>query len=228
MTKKLSISNLVENLTREDTKIDPVDPLGLRKTLEAALEAIGSPRENGEYSPQQQAQHQLIGSSIYVGHLTAMGGYNGDSYALGSSKLMDAHARLTRFTSENRPKVAMVGLVAGDVLLPFASQTEQEADNHRQAFQVATGDGTSLLHMVPVELSSTHVDSRVQPVVPGVLAVPEPSSEPVEEDTPNVEAEPTNEVDAIDEETDEVDALTEKIEGVTKALKAPAPPEEQT
>ena len=158
----MKVTEMIANLTETEGKLDQADPMGLKVKLTAALKAIGP--LDGERPHMVQTQHRIIADAIYLAHLMAMIGYNVDKFILAASKMMTNLGLLTRYASESRPKVDMVGLVSGGVLLPFASQTEQEADNHRKAFQVMTGDGAPQMHLLPIELSSSQVDARIQPM----------------------------------------------------------------
>ena len=166
--KELSISKLVENLTRTDNEIRPPDPLGLREKLEAALTAIAL-TEKG--SDQPRLQQQFIGDAIYLGHLTALSSYDYNKYLDGSAELLISLGQLSRFTSKHRLKVTLFGLVANLTLLPVTFQTKSEATSCSETFQ---SNGTSLIHVVPVELSSALVDSRAQPEAPEAVSEPPP------------------------------------------------------
>ena len=164
MMKDLSISKLVENLTRTDSESQPPDPLGLRTRLEAALTAIAAVEKGGDLPG---LLHQFIGEGIYIGHLPALSSYDYDNYLGGSTRLLISLGQLNRFTSEHRLKVSMVGLVKDSVLLPMTFHTAQEADRYIKTF-----DDT--LRRVPVELSSALVDSQAQPEAPETVSEPPP------------------------------------------------------
>ena len=159
----MKVSQMIANLTENEGSMDQSDPMGLKIKLLAALAAIG-PIVDGKHGHMAQAQHRIIADAIYLAHLAGMVGYNIDQFLTGTSRILSNLGLLTRFAGEQRPKVDMVGLVSGNELLPFASQTEQEAQNHRKIFQKTTGNGVPPMHMVKVELSCSQVDNRIQPM----------------------------------------------------------------
>ncbi len=179
------VKDLIANLKEGDVPVDPIDPLGLREKLESALEAIGPPRDDGKPTAQQQAQHQVIAASIYLGHLTALTEpYNVDKGISAMGGLSHALGQLAYHMAGNRPRVPMVGLVAGHTLMPVAFRTDGEAEGYRQSTQTAMGNGNTMMHLVPVEISATNIDSRIHPPVPDDRDARPPAPEHLPEGEP--------------------------------------------
>ena len=158
----MKAGTLIANLMESEAQTDQKDPLGLKVKLIAALDAIG-PVGDGERGKMVLLMHRVIADAIYLAHLMAMIGYNVDRFLEGTARMLDRLGRLTFFASQSRPKVNMVGIVSNGLLLPVACQTDAEADSIRKAFQAMVGNGGSQMHLIQVEVSSTQVDTRIQP-----------------------------------------------------------------
>ncbi len=170
------ISDMIKNLSSNEEEAKAKERFDIPTQLEKAL-AIVDPGDILLNSNQAIAR-KLIIDAVYVAHLTCLRYYQVNDALKAISRIQASLATLTREMSDRRPRIPLVGVAAGERLMPVAFQSEAEANSYKASIQAALGNGDQVLHLTPVELSTTVVDNVPVPPPP-VLA---PKQQKVEDD----------------------------------------------
>ncbi len=169
------ISDMIKGLSSEKTEKELADRFDVAVALEKALAVIETdPLLNTD----QAVARKLIIDAIYVAHLTCLRYYQVNDALAAISRIQASLATMTREMSQRRPRIPLVGIAAGEKLMPVSFQSEAEANSYKAAIQAALGNGDQVLHLTPVELSTVVVDNVPIPPPP-VLA---PKQQKVEDD----------------------------------------------
>ena len=175
------ISNMIKNLSSAESEAEAEERFNITAQLNKALAVVEPP--NQLLNVDQNVARKLIMDAIYVGHLSCLRYYQINDALAAISRIQASLATMTREMSQRRPRIPLVGIAAGERLMPVAFQSEEEANSYKSAIQTALGNGDQVLHLTPVELSTTVIDNVPVPPPP-VLA---PMQQKVDHDIKAIE-----------------------------------------
>lgn len=169
---------MISKLTKDEKDINSQDPYRIKEKLGLCMDMLGPADASGRYDPEQTLCARLILDAIFVAHQIRCPQYRMDDALKAISRTTQGIGAVMQYLVDNRPKVSMVGLAADTQIMPVAFQSKEEANQYRQSLQstfAALGE-SPVLNLIDVELTTSSINSELQPLREKPIAVAAPKS----------------------------------------------------
>ncbi len=170
---------MISKLTKDEQTLNSEDPYKMKSKLDLCMDMIGPADDSGKYDQEQSLCARLILDAIFVAHQIRCPQYRMDDALKAISRTTQGIGAVLQYLVDHRPKVDMVGLAAGNQIMPVAFQSQEEANQYRQSLQSTFNalNDSPVLHLIDVELTTSSVNSELQPLREKPLQV-KPSKAP--------------------------------------------------
>ncbi len=164
------VSDLIKNLREEDIVRDKKKAFSITKQLDEALKVI-QPDDEKHLTTSQSLASNIIISAIYTAHMVCLKQYKIDDVL---SAIADVEIKLSsasRYVINKRVHVPLVGIMAGDTLLPITFHSQTEAKQYINTISKTIANVTHELKVVSVELNISVVDAMPEAPDAGYTAL---------------------------------------------------------